>query len=137
MGDLIKYYFLTLIFYFFEIIIFSYALQTWVYDIFWLNMFLRMTLVTFFSIIIRNTIFRDSKFFYLKSLGLILINPLTASLLLETLIILYPEYTPVILKVISDLVSSLITFAALKKLPSYDHLFYSFWHYAERFPLLV
>ena len=116
MGDLIKYYFLTLIFYFFEIIIFSYALQTWVYDIFWLNMFLRMTLVTFFSIIIRNTIFRDSKFFYLKSLGLILINPLTASLLLETLIILYPEYTPVILKVISDLVSSLITFAALKKI---------------------
>ena len=116
MGDLIKYYSLTLIFYFFEIIIFNYALQAWVYDIFWLNMFLRMTLVTFFSIIIKNTIFRDSKFFYLKFLGLILINPLTASLLLKTLTILYPEYAPVVLKVISDLISSLISFAALKKI---------------------
>lgn len=116
MGDLIKYYSLTLIFYFFEIVIFKYALQTWVYDIFWLNMFLRIVLVTFFSIIIRNTIFKDSNFFYIKFLGLILINPLTASLLLKTLIVLYPAYSPVVLKVVSDLISSLITFAALKKI---------------------
>lgn len=116
MRDLIKYYSLTLIFYFFEIVLFNYALQTWEYDIFWLNIFLRMTLVTFFSIIVRNSIFRDSKFFYMKFLGLILINPLTASLLLKTLTLLYPVYIIVVLKVISDLISSLITFAVLKKI---------------------
>ena len=116
MGDLIKYYSLTIIFYFFEIVLFNYALPEWKYDIFWLNMFLRMSLVTFFSVIVRNTIFKDSKFFYIKFLGLILINPLAASIILKTLTVIYPVYMTIVLKVISDLISSIITFIALKKI---------------------
>tara|TARA_B100000963_G_scaffold350154_1_gene360062 strand:- start:9448 stop:9801 length:354 start_codon:yes stop_codon:yes gene_type:complete len=114
--EFIKYYSLTIIFYLFEVALFHYLLKVWVYDIFWLNMLLRMILVAFFSIIVRNTIFKNSKFFYIKFLGLILINPLVASMLLKILTILYPISTIIFLKVISDLISSLITFIALKKI---------------------
>jgi len=116
MKDLVNYYFLTSIFYLFEIFVFKLILQIWIYDIFWLNMLIRMTLVTFFSIIVRNTIFKDSKFFYMKFFVLILINPLAASLLLKTLTVLYPACVTIVLKVISDLISSLITFIVLKKI---------------------
>ena len=73
-----------------EIVIFQIAIKEWVYDIFWLNIVLRMTLVSVFSIIVRNTIFKGSKFFYSKFLGLIIASPLAASILLKILTILYP-----------------------------------------------
>jgi len=116
MSDLIKYYSITLVFYLLELIIFQTALSSWVYDIFWLNMLIRTILVFFFSILIKNMIFVDSKFFYVKFLGLILINPIAASSLLKLMTILYPMTLIIILKFISDLISSLVVFFILKKI---------------------
>ena len=116
MTDLIKYYSLTLAFYLIEIFLFQIALNKWVFDIFWLNLILRMTLVSFFSIVVRNTIFKKSKFFYLKFLGLIIVSPVFASFLLKLLTILYPTELIILLKVISDFISSLFVFFALKKI---------------------
>lgn len=116
MKDLVKYYSLTLAFYSVEIAIFKSAYGLWVYDVFWLNMLIRIILVSFFSIIVRNTIFKDSRFFYIKISGLILISPLISSSLLKIFTIMYPMVWILILKVISDLVSSLLVFFMLKKI---------------------
>jgi hypothetical protein len=116
MNDFLKYYSLTLVFYLFEIVIFQAAIKEWVYDIFWLNIILRMTLVAVFSIIVRNTIFKGSKFFYSKFLVLIIASPLVASILLKILTILYAGTLVIALKVISDLISSLMVFLILKKI---------------------
>ena len=116
MNDFLKYYSLTLAFYLIEIFLFQIAINNWIYDIFWLNLILRMTLVSFFSIIVRNTIFKNSKFFYLKFLGLIIVSPVFASFLLKLSTILYPTELIILLKVTSDLISSLFVFFALKKI---------------------
>ena len=116
MSVLIKYYSLTLIFYILEIVIFQLALKTWIYDIFWLNMILRMALVSFFSIIVKNIIFKDSKFFYVKFFTIILISPLVASALLKLLMILYPKTLIIFLKFVSDLISSLIVYLVIKRI---------------------
>ena len=116
MNNLIKYYSFTLIFYLLEVIIFQLALKTWIYDIFWLNMILRMNLVIFFSIIVKNIIFKDSKFFYLKFYVLIVFSPIAASAILKLLITIYPQAFIILLKFISDLISSLIVYLILKKI---------------------
>ncbi len=115
MNNFIKYYSITLVFYLLEIIIFQTAINSWIYDIFWLNMLIRTVLVFFFSIIIKNMIFIDSKFFYAKFLVLILISPIAASSLLKLLTILYPMTLIIALKFVSDLISSLVLFFILKK----------------------
>tara|TARA_B100000768_G_scaffold182020_1_gene208490 strand:- start:3778 stop:4131 length:354 start_codon:yes stop_codon:yes gene_type:complete len=115
MNDLIKYYSLTIVFYLLEIALFQIALSSWVYDIFWLNMILRTVLVFFFSIIVRNTIFKDSKFFYIKFIGLILASPIAASSLLKLLTILYPMTLIIGLKIIADLITSIMVFFVIKK----------------------
>jgi hypothetical protein len=116
MKDLIKYYSLTLIFYAIEITIFKITHTSWVYDIFWLNLLLRTVLVFFFSIIVRNTIFKDSKFFYAKIFGLILISPVLASFVIKLLTLIYPLVSLVILKLIGDLISSILVFIILKRI---------------------
>ena len=116
MKDLIKYYSLTLAFYLVEIATFKSAYNIWVYDIFWLNMLIRIILVSFFSVIVRSTIFKGSSFFYIKISGLILISPLLSSSLLKFFTIMYPMVWILTLKVISDFVSSLLVFFMLKKI---------------------
>ena len=116
MLDLIKYYSISLVFYLFEIILFQAALGSWIYDIFWLNMLLRTVLVFFVSIIFKKTIFKDSKFFYVKFLVLVLASPIAASSLLKLLTILYPMTLIVALKFISDLILSFVVFFTLKKI---------------------
>ena len=116
MNDFIKYYVITLVFYLIEIIAFQIALSSWNYDIFWLNMLLRTILVFFFSIVIKNTIFKDSKFFYARFLGLILISPIAASSLLKLMTILNPTTLIIFLKFMSDLISSFIVFYVLRKI---------------------
>jgi len=116
MNVLIKYYLITFIFYILEIIIFQLTIKAWIYDIFWLNMILRLALVSFFSIIVRNTIFKDSNLFYVKFFTLILLSPLAASTLLKFLTILYPTILIVLLKFISDLISSVIVYLLIRKI---------------------
>lgn len=116
MNDAIKYYLLTLIFYVIEIILFILLYKVWIYDIFWLNLILRVALVTFFSIIVRNVIFKDSKNFYIKFLGLIVLSPFSASLFLKLLTLFFPTVLVVILKLLSDLISSILVFLAIKKI---------------------
>jgi len=113
---LLKYYSLTLAFYIFEIALFKTIYPVWNFDIFWLNALLRFTLVVFFSITIRQILFRDSNYFYQKFLILIILNPIVASSILRGFSGYYPETDILILKFISDLISSLIVFIALKKI---------------------
>jgi len=116
MKDLIKYYSLTLFFYAVEITIFKITHGLWIYDIFWLNLSIRTVLVFFFSIIVRNTIFKDSEFFYAKIFGLILISPVLASFVIQMLALAYPLVSVVILKLIGDLISSILVFIILKRI---------------------
>ena len=116
MRDLIKYYSLTIIFYVIEITLFISFYKIWVCDIFWLNLMLRTALVAFFSVIVRNVIFKDSKNFYIKFLGLIVLSPFSASLFLKLLTIFFPTVLVVMLKLVSDLISSILVFLALKKI---------------------
>ena len=66
MKDMLIYYLLTLGFYLIEILVFSVAYGVWEFDIFWLNMAIRVVLVSFFSIIVRSVIFSETRYFYLK-----------------------------------------------------------------------
>ena len=114
--QLLIYYSLTLIFYIFEILLFKTIYPLWDFDIFWLNALLRFTLVIFFSITVRRILFRDSNYFYLKFLILIILNPIVASFMLKGLTEFYLVADILILKFISDLVSSLIFYITLKKI---------------------
>ena len=116
MKDLIKYYSLTLFFYAIEITIFKITHSLWLYDIFWLNLSIRTVLVFFFSIIVRNTIFKNSEFFYAKIFGLILFSPVLASLVIKILTLIYPFVSVIILKLIGDLLSSILVFFILKRI---------------------
>ena len=107
---------LTLVFYLAEIITFISVYETWKYDIFWLNIIIRAVLVFFFAIAVRNIIFKGSKNFYIKFLGLIILNPLISSLSLKMLSIGYPLIEILILKILADLISSVLVFLTLKKI---------------------
>jgi hypothetical protein len=115
MNNFFNYYFLTFIFYLCEIFLFKLILQVWIYDIFWLNIFLRSIFATIFSIIIRNTIFKDSKLFYIKFTVVAIANPLVSSTLLKLFSTIYP-ITPIIgLKLMSDLIVSIWLYFVLKR----------------------
>tara|TARA_Y100001954_G_C15419402_1_gene411445 strand:- start:103 stop:450 length:348 start_codon:yes stop_codon:yes gene_type:complete len=115
MKELLFYYFLNSIFYIFEIVLFKYFYLDWPLDIFWLNTILRGTLSIFFSILVRKTVFKDSKNFYLKFFVIALINPLASSTSLKVLMFYINDYEAWILKIIGDLFISLIAFILLKK----------------------
>ena len=113
--QLLIYYSLTLIFYIFEIFLFKTIHPIWEFDIFWLNASLRFTLVIFFSLAIRHLLFRDSEYFYPKFLILIILNPIVASFMLKGLTEYYLTIDILILKFISDLLSSFLFYIALRK----------------------
>lgn len=115
MKDLLNYYLLTFVFYLVEILLFTKIYSVWKYDIFWLNVLIRFTLALVFSIIVRRVIFKGVRYFYLKFFVLVLFNPLLSSSLLKLSTIFFPMLGVVILKILTDLISSLFIFFTLKK----------------------
>jgi hypothetical protein len=112
----IKYYGLTLIFYILEIFIFKYALDLWMYDIFWLNILIRVILVIVYAFIVRNLLFSAARNFYTKFSILILLNPLVSSTLLKILIVSGEEFDVILLKIFADLVTSILVYKILRKI---------------------
>ena len=114
MRDIFIYYQINLLFYIVEIVSFTFLYTIWPYDIFWLNALIRGFLSLFFSIIVRKTIFKDSKNFYVKFFFLVLLSPIASSTVLKILIGMFSHVEVWILKIIGDVVISIISFFLLK-----------------------
>ena len=114
MRDIFIYYQINLLFYIVEIVSFTFLYTIWPYDIFWLNALIRGFLSLFFSIIVRKTIFKDSKNFYVKFFFLVLLSPIASSTVLKILIGMFSHVEVWILKIIGDVVISRISFFILK-----------------------
>ena len=114
MRDIFIYYQINLLFYIVEIVSFTFLYNIWPYDIFWLNALIRGFLSLFFSIIVRKTIFKDSKNFYVKFFFLVLLSPIASSTVLKILIGMFSHVEVWILKIIGDVVISIISFFILK-----------------------
>mgnify|MGYP001224721885 FL=1 len=114
MRDIFIYYQINLLFYIVEIVSFTFLYTIWPYDIFWLNALIRGFLSLFFSIIVRKTIFKDSKNFYAKFFFLVLLSPIASSTVLKILIGMFGHIEVWILKIIGDVVISIISFFILK-----------------------
>ena len=114
MRDIFIYYQINLLFYIVEIVSFTFLYTIWPYDIFWLNALIRGFLSLFFSIIVRKTIFKDSKNFYVKFFFLVLLSPIASSTVLKILIGMFSHVEVWILKIIGDVVISIISFLILK-----------------------
>tara|TARA_B100000925_G_scaffold113121_1_gene83728 strand:+ start:2414 stop:2791 length:378 start_codon:yes stop_codon:yes gene_type:complete len=114
MRDIFIYYQINLLFYIVEIVSFTFLYTIWPYDIFWLNALIRGFLSLFFSIIVRKTIFKDSKNFYVKFFFLVLLSPIASSTVLKILIGMFSHVEVWILKIIGDVVISIISFFILK-----------------------
>ena len=114
MRDIFIYYQINLLFYIVEIVSFTFLYTIWPYDIFWLNALIRGFLSLFFSIIVRKTIFKDSKNFYIKFFFLVLLSPIASSTVLKILIGMFSHVEVWILKIIGDVVISIISFFILK-----------------------
>ena len=97
-----------------EIISFILLYPIWPFDVFWLNASLRGLLSLFFAITVRNTVFKNSKNFYLKFYILVLISPFASSIMLEVLMRTL-NFEIWILKIFGDLVVSIATFVVLKR----------------------
>jgi len=116
MRELFVYYFLSAIFYFAEIILFSLVYKDWYYDIFWLNILLKTISLIMFALTSRWIIFYKAQHFYKKFFAIqAILNPIFASVLLKMLILLTPTNNVVIIKFISDLFTSIVFFKVLKK----------------------
>jgi len=116
MKHMLSYYLLTLGFYLIEVFVFSMAYDGWEFDVFWLNMAIRVVLASFFAIIVRSVIFSETRHFYLKFFVLILFSPLLSSLLLKLLTTIYPLIGVIYFKILSDLITSFLVFLSLKKI---------------------
>ena len=114
MRDIFIYYQINLLFYIVEIVSFTFLYNIWPYDIFWLNALIRGFLSLFFSIIVRKTIFKYSKNFYIKFFFLVLLSPIASSTVLKILIGMFSHVEVWILKIIGDVVISIISFFILK-----------------------
>ncbi len=114
MRDIFIYYQINLLFYIVEIVSFTFLYTIWPYDIFWLNALIRGFLSLFFSIIVRKTIFKDSKNFYVKFFFLVLLSPIASSTVLKILIGMFSHVEVWILKIIGDVIISIISFFILK-----------------------
>tara|TARA_X000000368_G_scaffold389724_1_gene352416 strand:- start:2864 stop:3214 length:351 start_codon:yes stop_codon:yes gene_type:complete len=114
MKDIFIYYQIILIFYIVEIVSFTFLYAIWPYDVFWLNAFIRGFLSIFFSIIARKIIFKNSKNFYTKFFFLVLLSPIASSTILKIFIGLFDQVEIWILKIIGDMIISIISFLILK-----------------------
>ena len=113
--DIFIYYLMILVFYIVEIVSFSFLYLTWPYDVFWLNAFIRGFLSIFFSIIAKKIIFKDSKNFYTKFFFLVLLSPIASSTILIIFIELFNQVEIWMLKIMGDIVISIISFFILRK----------------------
>ena len=116
MRAFLTYYLLTLAFYLVEIAVFASLYASWNYDVFWLNIAIRLFLILIFSIIVRNLIFTGTKYFYIKFSVLVLLNPLMSSSLLKILTIFFLPTGIIVLKILTDLITSLLMFFVLRKI---------------------
>ena len=119
MKDFIIYYSLTLFFYSIEVYLFNEIYQGWAYDIFWLNICLKVVFITIFSILAKELIYKDSKNFYTKFFTLVTLNPLFSSSLLKVFLMANSGFGVLIIKIISDLITSIIQFFILKKIKDF------------------
>lgn len=115
MSQVIKYYFITIIFYICELIVFNFTFNLWQGSIFWLNLIIRFLIVVFFTISIRKIIFYEAENFYRKIFILLALNPLIASLFLELFIAALNSLNILFIKLIADTINSLIFYLILKK----------------------
>lgn len=115
MTKIFIYYLINLLFYIVEIVSFTFLYSIWVYDVFWLNLGLRGFISIFFSIVAKKIIFKDSKNFYKKFFLIVMLNPLASSSILKIFIGLFDQTEIWILKIIGDLIVSLIGFLILIK----------------------
>lgn len=113
--DIFIYYLIILVFYIVEIVSFSFLYLTWSYDVFWLNASIRGFLSIFFSIIAKKIIFKDSKHFYTKFFFLVLLSPIASSTILIIFIELFDQVEIWMLKIMGDIVVSIISFFILRK----------------------
>lgn len=115
MKKIFIYYLINLLFYIVEIVSFTILYSIWIYDVFWLNLSIRGFLSIFFSIVTKKLIFKDSKNFYTKFFLIVMLNPLASSSILKIFIGLFGQTEIWILKIIGDLIVSLIGFLILIK----------------------
>jgi len=113
--DIFIYYLIILVFYIVEIVSFSFLYLTWPYDVFWLNALIRGFLSIFFSVIAKKIIFKDSKNFYTKFFFLVLLSPIASSTILIIFIELFNQVEIWMLKIMGDIVISIISFFILRK----------------------
>lgn len=113
--DIFIYYLIILVFYIVEIVSFSFLYLTWSYDVFWLNASIRGFLSIFFSVIAKKIIFKDSKNFYTKFFFLVLLSPIASSTILIIFIELFDQVEIWMLKIMGDIVVSIISFFILRK----------------------
>lgn len=115
MNQVIKYYFITIIFYIIELLVFSFTINLWLSDLFWLNLIIRFIIVIFFTIFIRKIIFYEAENFYRKIFILLALNPLIASLFLKLFITALGGISILFIKFLADVVNSLLFYLILKK----------------------
>ena len=113
--DIFIYYLIILVFYIVEIVSFSFLYLTCSYDVFWLNASIRGFLSIFFSVIAKKIIFKDSKNFYTKFFFLVLLSPIASSTILIIFIELFDQVEIWMLKIMGDIVVSIISFFILRK----------------------
>ena len=117
MKNFLTYYSLTLFFYIIEIIGFFFIYPLWSFDIFWLNAILRLSLVLIFAVVIKKVLFEGTYNFFKKFFSLVIIIPLFTSSFLKILFIFYGDTTNIILlKLLSDIASSLILYIVLRRI---------------------
>ena len=119
MKDFIIYYSLTLFFYSIEVYLFNEIYPGWAYDVFWLNISLKVVLITIFSILAKELIYKDTKNFYTKYFTLVTLNPLFSSSLLKVFLMANSGFGVLIIKIIADLITSIIQFFILKKIKDF------------------
>lgn len=115
MSEIFSYYSLNLFFYLIEIYLFKSIYMHWPYDVFFLNAGIRGILSIFFSILVRKIIFKESKNFYIKIFLIVLLNPIASSTMLKIFIELFSGIEVWVLKIMGDIIISLIAFIILKK----------------------
>lgn len=115
MKQVIKYYFITIIFYIIELSAFSFAINLWHGNLFWLNLIIRFLIVIFFTIFIRKIIFYEAENFYRKIFILLALNPLIASLFLKLFIASISGLNILFVKLLADIINSLLFYLILKK----------------------
>ena len=115
MNQVIKYYFITIIFYIIELLVFSFTINLWLSDLFCLNLIIRFIIVILFTIFIRKIIFYEAENFYRKIFILLALNPLIASLFLKLFIAALGGISILFIKFLADVVNSLLFYLILKK----------------------